>query len=193
MLKAIETVYKEYKFRSRLEARWAVFFDTLGVKWEYETEGFQFADGTRYLPDFWLPDWKVWVEIKGDAPSETDAVKIKNLTLEGAAPVLVGVGLPGILPMELHYRILNQGSRHYYHTPCIPSFGEFRDRGGRIYVDIAHSGEEYNYPDSQFWFKECSIDYPEDFEHLWDCANVRDAAVAAKQSRFEFGQSGAAK
>jgi hypothetical protein len=36
MLKAIETVYKEYRFRSRIEARWAVFFDTLEVEWEYE-------------------------------------------------------------------------------------------------------------------------------------------------------------
>ena len=31
-IKAIETVYKGYRFRSRLEARWAVFFDACGVK-----------------------------------------------------------------------------------------------------------------------------------------------------------------
>lgn len=65
MLKAIETQYKGYRFRSRLEARWAVFFDSLGLKWEYEKEGFEF-DGTRYLPDFWLPSLKLWVEIKGE-------------------------------------------------------------------------------------------------------------------------------
>jgi hypothetical protein len=28
-IKAIETSYKGYRFRSRLEARWAVFFDAL--------------------------------------------------------------------------------------------------------------------------------------------------------------------
>ena len=39
-LKAIETEYKGYRFRSRLEARWAVFFDACGVKWEYEPEGY---------------------------------------------------------------------------------------------------------------------------------------------------------
>ena len=55
-IKPIETEYKGYRFRSRLEARWAVFFDTLDVKWEYEPQGWQLADGTRYLPDFWLPD-----------------------------------------------------------------------------------------------------------------------------------------
>lgn len=30
-MKAIETRYKGYRFRSRLEARWAVFFDALGL------------------------------------------------------------------------------------------------------------------------------------------------------------------
>jgi len=51
---AIETEYAGVMFRSRLEARWAVFFDTLGIRWDYEPEGYQFEDGTRYVPDFWL-------------------------------------------------------------------------------------------------------------------------------------------
>ena len=54
-IKAIETRYKGYLFRSRLEARWAVFFDALGIKWEYEPEGVVLPDGTRYLPDFVAP------------------------------------------------------------------------------------------------------------------------------------------
>lgn len=62
-MKAIETRYKGYRFRSRLEARWAVFFDALGVKYEYESEGFD-LDGQWYLPDFWVPEWDCWVEIK---------------------------------------------------------------------------------------------------------------------------------
>lgn len=51
-IKAIETPYNGYRFRSRLEARWAVFFDALGVKYEYEPEGFLLPSGKRYLPDF---------------------------------------------------------------------------------------------------------------------------------------------
>lgn len=50
-MKAIETKYKGYRFRSRLEARWAVFFDAMGWRWEYEPEGFD-MDGVYYLPDF---------------------------------------------------------------------------------------------------------------------------------------------
>jgi hypothetical protein len=33
---AIPTVYKGVQMRSRLEARWAAFFDELGWPWEYE-------------------------------------------------------------------------------------------------------------------------------------------------------------
>jgi hypothetical protein len=44
VIKAIETRYKGYRFRSRLEARWAVFFDALGVEWEYEKEGFDLGE-----------------------------------------------------------------------------------------------------------------------------------------------------
>lgn len=51
-IKPIETVYNGYRFRSRLEARWAVFFDALGVEYEYEPEGFTLPSGEKYLPDF---------------------------------------------------------------------------------------------------------------------------------------------
>lgn len=66
---AIETIYQGYRFRSRLEARWAVYFDQLGHTWEYEPEGLH-LDGVRYLPDFRVDgDW--W-EIK--APAVLDEV-----------------------------------------------------------------------------------------------------------------------
>lgn len=51
-IKAIETEYNGYKFRSRTEAKWAVFFDALGVDYEYEPEGYELPNGERYLPDF---------------------------------------------------------------------------------------------------------------------------------------------
>lgn len=62
-IKPIETIYKGYRFRSRLEARWAVFLDTLRVQFEYEMEGFDLG-GVWYLPDFWLPQQECWLEIK---------------------------------------------------------------------------------------------------------------------------------
>jgi hypothetical protein len=68
MIKAIETRYKGYRFRSRLEARWAVFLDTLGIAWEYEKEGYDLGEAGWYLPDFWLPEMKIWAEVKAEIP-----------------------------------------------------------------------------------------------------------------------------
>lgn len=63
-MQAIETAYNGYRFRSRLEAKWAVYFDRAGIKYEYEPQGFQFDDGTRYLPDFYLPAYGIYLETK---------------------------------------------------------------------------------------------------------------------------------
>lgn len=84
-IKAIPTVYKGIPFRSRLEARWAMIFDRLGIQWHYETEGYdiQIEDGVtiRYLPDFVLEGGSercphmLWVEVKGNMQMD-DAIKI---------------------------------------------------------------------------------------------------------------------
>lgn len=55
-MKAIDTFYNGNYFRSRLEARWAFFFDQAGIKYLYEPEGFKSEKGICYLPDFYLPD-----------------------------------------------------------------------------------------------------------------------------------------
>ena len=88
MIKPIETHYNGYRFRSRLEARWAVFFDTLGIKYEYEPEGFDLGDGLYYLPDFRVKcygcrgscgdePFDLWIEVKGKM-TEEDARKIRK-------------------------------------------------------------------------------------------------------------------
>lgn len=79
-IKAIETQYKGYRFRSRLEARWAVFFDALGLKWEYEPEGYDLGEGDWYLPDFYLKDWGMWAEVKPDVPNEGEIRKMWKLS-----------------------------------------------------------------------------------------------------------------
>lgn len=64
VIKPLETHYAGCRFRSRLEARWAVFFEFLGIEWLYEPEGFMVAD-KPYLPDFYLPKLEIWAEVKG--------------------------------------------------------------------------------------------------------------------------------
>lgn len=46
-IKAHVTEYNGTKFRSRLEARWAAFFDLVGWAWEYEP-----LDLVGWVPDF---------------------------------------------------------------------------------------------------------------------------------------------
>lgn len=46
-MKAHPTTYAGVRFRSRLEARWAAFFDLAGWSWEYEP-----ADLAGWSPDF---------------------------------------------------------------------------------------------------------------------------------------------
>lgn len=92
MIKAIETRYKGYRFRSRLEARWAVFFDTLGIQWEYEKEGYDLGEAGMYLPDFWLPEKEVFFEVKGDYPSDTMLAKIESLSSQSSRGILVPIG-----------------------------------------------------------------------------------------------------
>ena len=77
-LKAIETQYKGYRFRSRLEARWAVFFDACGVEWLYENEGYDLPSG-YYLPDFWLPKEECFIEIKPGPLTEKFYSSIEDL------------------------------------------------------------------------------------------------------------------
>jgi hypothetical protein len=54
----IQTKYKGYHFRSRLEARWAVFFEELEIKFHYEFEDVV-VNGKRCLPDFFFPHFKI--------------------------------------------------------------------------------------------------------------------------------------
>jgi hypothetical protein len=99
-MKPIETRYNGNKFRSRLEARWAVFLDSLGVQYRYEHEGWD-LDGVWYLPDFWLPEIGMWLEIKPDLPgllSGDGLLKAERLAIASDKPVIVMVDTPGRNP-----------------------------------------------------------------------------------------------
>lgn len=96
MIKAIDTPYKGHLFRSRLEARFAVYFDELNVKWEYEKEGFELGNGLRYLPDFYLTDFGIYVEIKPSKYSLKEHQKCKKLAVLSQKIVVEALGLPSV-------------------------------------------------------------------------------------------------
>lgn len=70
-IRPIETYYAGVLFRSRVEARWAVFFDQLDLLWEHEPQGYLVGrPAEKYLPDFYLPQLGLFVEVK---PAMADA------------------------------------------------------------------------------------------------------------------------
>lgn len=99
--KPIETQFDGYLFRSRLEARWAVFFKRLGVKYEYEPVGFDIDivkrwdnDNLKYLPDFFLPDARMWAEVKPDEFTEWEMEKVTALVMSRRQACVLLAGSP---------------------------------------------------------------------------------------------------
>lgn len=97
VLKAIDTKYAGYLFRSRTEARWAVFFNALGIKFEYEVQGFD-LNGIWYLPDFFISDHNDWIEVKGQEPTDEEKEKCNALARASDKSVLIVVGIPSTEP-----------------------------------------------------------------------------------------------
>ena len=94
-IKPIETAYQGYRLRSRLEARWAVFFDELPIPWQYELEGFDPGDGVNYLPDFYLPVHDAFVEVKSALAALSRHEWEKMARLMPHKNLLLVAGLPG--------------------------------------------------------------------------------------------------
>lgn len=177
----IETEYRGYRMRSRLEARWACFFDQLGVRWEYEPQGFETPHGP-YLPDFWLPEVNergVWFEVKSDGVRGQPDPRWTELAGGTGLPVIVAFGLPSPDPTEWHpdgnmeeWFAEGHGASDSYREFCICA------TCGR--VGIQHGGDQ-----SQI----CS--HPDDRGgHTLPSERVLACYAAARSARFEHGESG---
>lgn len=92
-VQAIETRFDGHLFRSRTEARWAVFFKEMGWKYQYEVEGFDLK-GVRYLPDYFLPELNCWFEVKGSMPSADELDKLRSLVEATGRDALLAWGFP---------------------------------------------------------------------------------------------------
>lgn len=131
-ISAIPTRYKGYHFRSRLEARWAVFFDTMGCQWQYEPNGYQLADGSLYLPDFLIHEGfseAAYIEVK---PPVESALKVglancrALLEVVGASISLISmvVGPPGEREVLSFVKGFN-GAEYDFFTTTDRAFGRF--------------------------------------------------------------------
>lgn len=205
-LKAIETIYSGYRFRSRLEARWAVFFDTLGVDFVYEHQGFDLGEAGWYLPDFYLLEQDAYIEIKGREPDAKDVMKARALCEQSIKDVFIFYGdIPYPYPDRdsssvLAFRYVDTLDRvvrksHALWTLCplcgCPAIAgdEFAACCMREVLAFAYSKARYHGLSTPFSTKIPSILNTE-FE-LWFCeaGRLKDAYAAARQARFEHGES----
>lgn len=169
-IKAIETVYNGYKFRSRLEARWAVFFDAMGIEYEYEPEGYVLQNGDTYLPDFLIyvkhrsqtDEWEpIYAEVKGIL-SPRDEAKCSEFSI--VKPLILLGNLPGDI---------NEYTEKFSSSNCFHSF---------TYIDAdtwaAYFSKKGGIPIICTW-------EDDDFD---GGESMNKALKIARQARFEHGE-----
>lgn len=75
-------------FASGLEARWAILLDLLGLNWDYEPCHYQLSPKIWYLPDFYLPELQIWLEVKGKPFfARSDALQKAVYGVAGKEPI----------------------------------------------------------------------------------------------------------
>ena len=181
----INTEYLGFRFRSRLEARVAVFLHSARIEFEYEIEGFRLPSGP-YLPDFWLPGMSLrggesngcWLEVK-PADIESNHPLLQELGEASGKPAILCCGLP-----------------NSYRTICDP-----RTKCSDNMFQI------YPWWDNCMQFVKCyscgavKIEFMEsNYMHCHKCGEKADdehpdlvaAMMAASKARFEHGENGAA-
>lgn len=82
--------YKDIWFDSKWEVRVAMSLDEFGIRWIRPSYGFVWTDcGRRYFPDFYLPDFDVYLDPKNPYLQKKDAVKIREAQERNGIRVLV--------------------------------------------------------------------------------------------------------
>lgn len=195
-IKPIETIYNGYRFRSRLEARWAVFLDSLGVKYEYEPEGFEMPDGTRYLPDFRVmchasrggdcEPFPLYIEVKGKM-DEASAKKIKAFSNYEAGDEQASGGKPLLIVGDIP-NIMYYGSAYISDSTIM---GSYESLGYDLYpfnyetVDGDHFAAYPCVDNGRFGL----LGDDSHYIHWGDHILTAYAYIAARQARFEHGES----
>jgi len=167
LIKAIETAYKGYRFRSRLEARYGVWLDAIGLEWMYEHEGFDLGGLGYYLPDFYLPLFKCYAEVKPVTLTFEEFLKCWNVP--GGCLLFDG------LPTDAKGHYFTEWDRRKEKRPPGQAYRRYvsGDEYGRVMV------EQSRYK-GRLWYL-----FGETAEiYVYD----RRAEIAARQARFEHGE-----
>lgn len=177
-IKPIETRAYGHRFRSRLEARWAVAFTEACIAWQYEPEGFDLGEAGFYLPDFWLPQVSMWAEVKPDRPSDEELRKIGTLVNQSRKPCLLLIGLPS---NSAYWAVEPHGNDPYgWGVSC----------GGVATLSMDYSpfeSSQYHLDEDRF-YGNCGFARSFPMPKEW-CHEPHPAVEAALSARFEHGES----
>lgn len=103
---AIPRTYNGITFRSTTEARFARWFDLLGLTWSYEAEGY--TDGVvSAMPDFWLPRFACHLEVKHS--DDYNRMKPQAVARVSGCGVLVATSSPWSDPAFAFHRVYPHG------------------------------------------------------------------------------------
>lgn len=113
----IPTTHADTNFRSRLEARYAAFFDLLGWRWTYEP-----LDTNGYIPDFLIHGPSPFFVEVGPCITLSDYLEKTAKPIESADELGHDVLIVGISP-------IGPLSHHDEHRISVGWFGEFMADG----------------------------------------------------------------
>lgn len=150
-----ETYFDGILYRSKNEAKWACFFDRCGIKYFYEPETFIVNNEIRYRPDFYLPEYEKYVEVKSSYEG------IHNEEMERKLGVMIdfeqtkisnGLILLGSFPYDV--RIMNglclDMTWLYCHKGVVSGAASMYDNGENITIffhkRIIDVGDTYRIP-----------------------------------------------
>lgn len=179
------------------------FFEEMNIDYRYEPEGFwnevEYLDGDTmkkqtfyYLPDFYLPESKTWVEVKGNAQELMEDNEKMTWMLDFVSPLphfhesfgtKAGLLLLGDIPNPHGGYIVHPLIQH--HEGLIRTYAHFTNAFlGNIEVlsnnYTAGTGFSECFWDTQIFFAG-GIIYGDD---------IKKAYLKARQARFEHGEEG---
>ena len=149
----VPVIYNGTSFRSTTEARWAVFFDYLGIDYEYEKEQVSLETGGVYIPDFYLPQLEMYIEVKPNNLSIIENEYQKPIQMRKQVDsnmIFIGLGIPRIddnylYRIELDDNPLTDTYRYY-------SFYEDRRDDGIFWLGSEdENGSPYHFFDVGGW------------------------------------------
>lgn len=168
----IETHYNDLRFRSRLEARWAIFLDALSIPYQYEPEGYHLGSLGNYLPDFFLPTLNLWLEIKGRHPTPLEINRMRALVIYTQSPGYILWGdISAAQFQDAHYAYI-PSSRNAIFVPE----QRWTECPRCNAITISNRGE----------FSDCFCDA----SPSPTSPRLLAAYRAARTARFEFGENG---